>query len=75
MSYADTIMTVETERGALALSAFKIKALQQVDATSTQITYASGDSDLAPEKVAVVRQSFEELRAEWMRALCAWDGE
>lgn len=74
MSYADTIITLDTDRGALALSAYKVKTLRQVDEHYTEITYAAGDSELSGEKVAIARGAFADLKETWMRALRSWDG-
>ena len=74
MAYADTILTLDTDRGALALSAYKVKTLRQLDDDTTEITYAAGDADTAWASRAIVRRSFTDLYDTWMRALRAWDG-
>lgn len=74
MSYADTIITLDTDRGALALSAYKVKTLRQLDDGTTEITYAAGDTDTAWATRAIVRRPFGDLYDTWMRALRAWDG-
>lgn len=75
MSYADTIIAVETDRGALALSAFKIKSLRAVGPQETEITYTTGgDAESGWTNKAIVKQPFAALKETWMRGLRAWDG-
>lgn len=73
MSYADTVLKLETDRGLLALSAYKVKSLRQIG-QQTEITYITGDSDSAWPARATVLRTFEDVYAEWIQALRAWDG-
>lgn len=73
MAYADTIVRLETDRGALALSAYKIKSVRQIG-EQAEITYVTGDSDNAWPARATVRLPFGEVYDLWVRALRAWDG-
>jgi hypothetical protein len=73
VSYADTIVQLATDRGKLALSAYKIKSVREAG-KETEITYVTGDSDTAWPQRAKVFQPFQEVYDMWIRALRAWDG-
>lgn len=76
MSYADTIIELATDRGEIALSAFKIKYLRALSPTETEITYTTGAADNEPGWTvkAIVKAPFRQIHTEWMRGLRAWDG-
>lgn len=75
MSYADTIIDLDTDRGAIALSAYKVRSLRAVGERETEITYTvGGDGETGWTTKAIVKQPFAELKAAWMRGLRAWDG-
>lgn len=73
MAYVDTIISLDTDRGKLALSAYKVKSVRQVG-EQAEITYVTGDNDTAWPARATVRLPFQEVYDTWIRALRAWDG-
>jgi hypothetical protein len=74
MSYADTIITLETDRGHLALSAYKVKSLRQIGPQETEITYTvGGDNETGWTSKAIVKQPFAAIKEKWMTAMRAWD--
>jgi hypothetical protein len=75
VAYADTIIKLETDRGSLALSAYKVKSLRQVGPQETEITYTvGGDNETGWTSKAIVKQPFATIKETWMRSLRAWDG-
>lgn len=76
MSYADTIIELDTDRGALALSAYKVKSLRAVSPQETEITYTTGgDAENGWTSKAIVKQPFKALKDTWMRAIRSWDAD
>ena len=74
MSYADTIISLETDRGALALSAYKVKSLRAIGPKETEITYITGgDAEQGWTCKAIVKEPFATIKETWMRAMRAWD--
>jgi len=74
VSYADTIVRLKTERGEIAISAFKIKRVEQAGA-DVEISYTLSDNPAELPRRVTVRQPLDNVYDAWMRGLRAWDGQ
>jgi hypothetical protein len=74
VSYADTIIEIQAKDGAIALSAYKIRAIRKVDAKRSEVRYSLSDQPGAQVYTLEADQTYDELVRAWKTGCSAWQG-